>query len=128
MNILFLDDDDIRIKIFTRYFPDATVVKTAASCILQIQLHPWDLVCLDHDLEGEDTGMEVVRWILRDSNKHEGTNRDIGWFIIHSHNYYAVPNMVKDLKKAYYRAVELPFGNVFIQTVSHLVTDHPNAE
>lgn len=107
MRILFLDDSAERIERAYEFFDDddLTVVVSARSAIQELFKGAWDLVMLDHDLEGdvwvdsarEDCGMEVVRWIVRNFPK-------IGSIVIHSWNTDAAPVMVEELMKAGYDA------------------------
>ena len=111
MNILFLDDNNQRIKRFREQSPYCTVVMTAEQCIKKLeQEEQWDEVHLDHDLGGEihvdsdrkDCGMEVVRWIVE--------NRpNIGTVIVHSRNTLAAKEMWRKLLDANYHARLIPF-------------------
>jgi len=113
--ILFLDDDPIRTARLSQAEPKAVCVETAAECITQLKDNgPWDVVLLDHDLGGEtyvsssreDCGMEVVRWL--ELNKTE-----IGRIVVHSYNNYAVPHMMRALRRAGYSVVRIPFADLF---------------
>lgn len=111
MDILFLDDDPARQKIFQSNCPSATIVATSAECINKLTNAVWDIVFLDHDLGGEifvdsnreDTGMEVARWLS--VNKKE-----IGQIIVHSHNPAGAANMSSLLKASGYNTLEVPFS------------------
>ena len=97
MKILVLDDDprDYRVSAymdrFADNFPDATIVyvKTADECLGQMFLTDFDLVLLDHDLNGEtfvdsdrcDCGAEVARWWNSGGNKSIGAS-----VVVHSKN------------------------------------------
>ncbi len=114
MNILFLDDDNQRIKSFRQKIKGATVVKTAAAAIMALQSQDlWNIVFLDHDLGGEvfvdsdrkDCGMEVVRWIVE--NDHNIRN-----VIVHSHNQSAGEAMAKALQNAKYNTHYIPFSTL----------------
>ena len=91
--------------------PFAKIVKCADDCIDQLERGgPWDILFLDHDLDGEayvdpsepNTGSEVVRWIVK--NKPV-----IGEIIIHTHNEGASVNMAKDLYMANYKVARKRF-------------------
>jgi len=113
--ILFLDDDDTRTQGFLALNPEAVCVKTAGECIAYLK-ESWDEIYLDHDLGGEifadsgreDTGMEVVRCIIRDLPSHLKNTL----FIVHSMNVPAAVRMVEDLRSAGYTAARgiLRFG------------------
>jgi len=116
MLILFLDDSEERQKLVLAYFEAVysteefalLFAKDAQTAIeyLQAVEEPWNLVMLDHDLGKEifmdsdrmDTGMEVVRWIVR--------NRPlIEKIIIHSWNSPAAEEMIARLRAAGYEEV-----------------------
>jgi CheY-like chemotaxis protein len=88
--ILFLDDDKTRHEIFRRRFPDHDIddVYTAQGCINALIHQPvYDLVCLDHDLDGftldvEATGGTVAEFI----NLHLARDKYPKEIIIHSWN------------------------------------------
>ena len=111
--ILFLDDDPARAEIFLERFPEACWVRTVSEC-LRALAEPWDIVHLDHDLEGEkyvpseraDCGMEVVRWLRAEQRSHLGD----ACFIVHTHNTAAGAFMLQALSEAGYHAEYRPFG------------------
>lgn len=111
--ILFLDDDPHRAKVFLDRNPEAIWIQTARECIAKLT-EPWDEVYLDHDLGGEhfvdverdDCGMEVVRWLCREPVAHLIETP----FVIHSHNLAAALMMVLLMRETGYRAEFLPFG------------------
>ena len=112
-NILFLDDDRLRITAFLRVFPFAQYVETAQDCIDKLADTGtlWDVVCLDHDLGGDiyvdpkhlNTGSEVVRWI-------QENRPEVGRFIVHSFNGGAAAEMCYDLQRSGYSAIRIPFN------------------
>ena len=105
MKILFLDDAVERRRWFLANHPEAVVVSTADQCIERLERGPWDLVSLDHDLNGEifvdssrnDCGMEVVRWMSRHRPQ-------VGEVIVHTLNFDAGETMVELLTLAGYLA------------------------
>lgn len=126
MNILFLDDNDERIKGANKAYNGTNsgnilfTTKTAQGAIDAMKNNSFDLVHLDHDLGGEvyvdssreDCGMEVVRWIIQN-------NPDIKVISIHSWNEPASLEMMLRLNahkqfypdKANYKYVFwIPFG------------------
>jgi len=114
LDILFLDDNPIRIAKFQQAVPYATIVETAKECIEQINKTQWDWIFLDHDLGGEsfvdgarpDTGMEVVRHLIEyKKNKPR--------IVVHSLNAPARERMCLDLVMAGYDAMPIPFPLVF---------------
>lgn len=114
MNILFLDDDNERIRQFRGKIPGAVVVKTAEQAIKALAKEDiWNIVFLDHDLEGEtyvdsnraDCGMEVVRWII----KEDAHIRNI---IVHTQNPPAGEEMTRLLKDALFTTTYVPFGTL----------------
>lgn len=116
MNILFLDDDPKRADKFLKDNPEATWVDTASRCKTSLLENDWDAVYLDHDLGGkvyvdpseENTGSEVVRFIVANQEqlpKHMN-------FIVHSLNFNASLNMIKELRNIGYTALYKPFGSL----------------
>jgi hypothetical protein len=110
---LFLDDDPCRAEAFLAEYPDAVWVSTVEECIARLEA-PWDEVHLDHDLGGEqfvdvdrdDCGMAVVRWLALEPRSHLRTTR----FTVHSHNGVAAYVMVLQMKCLGLQAVARPFG------------------
>ena len=108
---LFLDDNHRRTREFLSNYPRAYHSATAQGCIKKLEHGVWEIVFLDHDLEGERehdptstlSGMEVVRWIK--TNKPR-----VKLFIIHSQNPHSGPIMVERLRAAGYDAWLVPFG------------------
>ena len=113
--VLFLDDNPSRISVFKGVCPNADIATTAEETINFLNnLDSYDLVSLDHDLNGEvfvdsnreDCGFEVVRWII--DNKPT-----IGKIIIHSHNGPAAFRMVNALFNSGYDARKISFGPIY---------------
>jgi hypothetical protein len=110
---LFLDDDPLRAGAFLEAYPDAIWVQTVPECVEKLA-EAWDEVHLDHDLGGEifvdidreDCGMEVVRWLARETRPHLGRAR----FVVHSHNMVAAWMMVMEIRALGYRVEARPFG------------------
>ena len=110
---LFLDDDPDRASAFLSRHPDAVWVKTVAECVEKLA-GPWDEVHLDHDLGGElyvdvnrdDCGMEVVRWLATEPRKYLRRAR----FTVHSHNMVAAFEMSYRLRMLGFRVQTRPFG------------------
>lgn len=129
MNILFLDDDPNRQRVFQAYFPDADIVSTTNECIANLADCPWDIVCLDHDLGGEtfidsdqpNTGMEVVRWIEANSPK-------VGTFFVHSYNAPAATEMISRLSGIGYVAIRRQFGPPLLAAIASLCATHAEQE
>jgi len=93
--------------------PSAILTQTAAQCIEQLKSATWDIVFLDHDLEGEiyvdssrdDCGMEVVRWIVENEP-------EIKKVIVHTHNTKAGCLMEEALLDAGYDVEYRKFGSI----------------
>lgn len=103
MNVLFLDDNQCRIDRFRSDIPWAIITMTAQDTIDRLTSKSWDYVFLDHDLGGEvfvdsdreDTGMEVVRWVAKNTP-------EVKHFIVHSLNHSAAQEMAQKLAEAGY--------------------------
>ena len=113
MNVLFLDDDDVRRRRFRSAVPCASIVEDATACIAELATatEPWDFVFLDHDLGGEvfcdsaleNTGAAVARWIA-------DNQPNISTVVVHSFNPIGAQNMLSVLSAAGYMAEYIPFG------------------
>lgn len=112
--MLFLDDDPERARLFLDKNPTAVWVQTVEDCLKRLEEN-WDEVHLDHDLGGEryvqvdreDCGMEVVRWLCLVPHPHLMPTR----FFIHSHNENAASIMLSQLRIAGFRVSFRPFGS-----------------
>ncbi len=121
--ILFLDDNEERMKWFRSEVPSAGLAFSSSEMIELLQRSgPVDVLYLDHDLggkemisEGEgDTGMVVVRWI-------ESHRPPIKKIVVHSSNYFGALRMEATLADAGYdvermsfvqmRKIGIPYGN-----------------
>jgi CheY-like chemotaxis protein len=114
MRVLFLDDDPDRLDWARGVFKDIgnplELVTTAQEAILALARQDFDLVCLDHDLEGvphddpagDNTGSAVVRWILANRPK-------VRQFVVHSLSRTGAKPMARDLAEAGYRVRHKPF-------------------
>lgn len=131
MQILFLDDDDLRHRLFRRSLvgsPHAiTPVKNAKEAIQALQTRRFDLVFLDHDLAdqhyvtlqqasaglwgasmgGEATGYEVARFIA------EVLAADLRprQLVVHSMNPEGSKRMVAALEGAGLEVHKITFGS-----------------
>lgn len=110
MRILFLDDCSRRTAVIRSELPWITAVSTANAAIDKLSRESFDVVFLDHDLDGgtyqdsasDNCGMAVVRWLI--------TNKSpIQRIIIHSHNEVAREVMASTLCDAGYEAKTIPF-------------------
>ena len=110
---LFLDDDPGRAAAFLAEHPDAVWVQSAEQCIARLE-EPWDEIHLDHDLGGErfvdldrdDSGMAVVRWLCRQPRPHLRTTR----FFIHTYNLNAACVMAIHLQVMGFDVEVRPFA------------------
>lgn len=106
-NILILEDDETRIKYFQQRFLNVSsthqiyYARTAQQAIsLLSTIDKFELIFLDHDLgnrvfvstDDENTGSEVVRFLIKNSHKYINT-----YFIIHSFNTVAAKQMLDDI-------------------------------
>ena len=117
--MLFLDDRTKRIESARKQYEgkyELTIVTNAKECLRYLCREEFDIVSLDHDLDGNDfqdpdcvtSGMEVVRYIAKCGGFLTGTH--IPEFWIHSSNLLAANLMSAYLLKAdipsYYRRFE----------------------
>ena len=104
MNVLILEDDPGRIRIFKRNLIGAakvSCVETVEAAINELQTSNWDYLFLDHDLGGDvyvpsgpGTGYEVAEW-LEQNPKRQPSN-----IIIHSLNSVGAQNIKRALPRA----------------------------
>jgi CheY-like chemotaxis protein len=119
VKILFLDDSQERWEIFSevissRDYIELVWVKTSDEAIKRLNQCKWDIICLDHDLNGiglerstDLTGYEVAEHISKDSRY----NGDL--IFIHSWN----PEGAKNMRKILNRSIYIPFSNSYANVV-----------
>ncbi len=123
MNVLFLDDCPARLEWAAEEFCTGnrfTPAKDASEAIGWLDHaktchRPYDVVYLDHDLgdekwqdsSEENTGMEVVRWVVAYKPK-------VGRFVVHSMNTPAGHEMVAKLRDAGYEAEYVSFMTLVV--------------
>jgi hypothetical protein len=116
--MLFLDDRTKRIMSALAQYKDkydVTIVTNAKECLRYLCKQEWDILSLDHDLNGDDfqdpdestSGMEVVRYISMTQWLKQYKTPEI-W--IHSSNLFAANMMIEELAgsgiKAFYHKFE----------------------
>lgn len=113
IEVLVLEDDNERMTTFRNYCLQHVRTETAPACIAKIQeAESINELWLDHDLGGqvyvdsnrEDTGMEVVRFLVANDMKSK-----IKKIFAHTLNTNAGLIMAEDLCKAGYEAYYFPF-------------------
>lgn len=116
MDIFVLEDNSERITVFTsRYLKDKlTVCNNAGTAIAILAYVKFDLIYLDHDLEGRvyvpsehpNTGYNVAAHISK------GCNVDTP-VVLHTHNEYAVSKVLGILSSSGCKGKRLwiPFGD-----------------
>lgn len=107
LSILILDDSQRRHDILHTKFPYAIHVTSSDACIEQLSTKKWDLVFLDHDLIGEDTGMKVVEWLKHGSIYLKASMAKR--IIVHSTNILMGTEMTQALTKYGFSAFYVPF-------------------
>jgi len=123
MKMLFVDDRTKRIHYALENFPEFEV--TIATCVpealRQMSSQDWDVVSLDHDLNGHDfqdpdtptCGMEIMRYIGKTGWPIQ---RRIPEFWIHSSNLFAAHLMITTLSKiglhAWYKPIYYKTDNM----------------
>lgn len=116
MNILILDDDPQRHKVFDKIFDghNKNHVFTAQCAINCLKKERFDLVCLDHDLgefdndkliEDPGTGMDVAEFI----NLHMSHDKLPTQVLIHSWNGPAAKRMGEEMSTVGVAHVVTPF-------------------
>jgi CheY-like chemotaxis protein len=114
MRILILEDDPTRVKAFSQSLGgyDIVVEKKAAAAISRLEHETWDILFLDHDLDGQvlvssgpGTGYEVALWLS------EHPDRKPKSVVLHSFNEQGRKKMKERLPEA----LELPGAWAFIE-------------
>jgi len=115
-NLLFLDDRTKRIGVVHTTYKDfnVTIVVNVKECLRYLQKCDWDVVSLDHDLNGcdfedpdsQNVGMEVVRYIEKTGWPPQ-LDKPVFW--IHSTNLFAAHLMVVTLSEMGFDAWYKPF-------------------
>lgn len=106
MNVLFLDDEQWRHDAACKWNQDNddTIwhVSQSSMAIKLLRGDYFDIVFLDHDLvvdfDPEQSGMDVVEFLIDESKKPESDVWMPGLVVVHSWNYYAALIMVDKLK------------------------------
>jgi len=115
-HMLFLDDRTKRIEVVRDVYKtfNVTIVVNVKECFRHLQRRNWDVVSLDHDLNGCDfedpdnsnTGMEVVRYIEKTGWPPQLTKPS---FWVHSSNLFAAHLMVVTLSEMGFDVCHKPF-------------------
>lgn len=105
MKLLFVDDRSKRIHSALRQYSnkfEVTIAPNTKEALRQLSSKQWDVVSLDHDLDGSDyqnpddhtSGMEIVRYIEQTAWPK---TRRAPMFVIHSSNLFAATAMEERL-------------------------------
>ena len=108
--MLFLDDRTKRIESAMKQYAgkyELTIVTNAKECLRYLCRQEFDIVSLDHDLNGDDfqdpddvtSGMEVVRYIVKCGGFPTAIARQNPTVWIHSSNLFAASKMIDELTK-----------------------------
>src|SRR5574337_139067 len=115
MKSLFLDDDENRHELFTKWLPSADRVFTYDEAATRILRNEYGILFVDHDLSVLDqmvkpgnptvakTGMDLAKFIVDECIRPQA-------IIVHSYNNYAAPIMVELFKSNGIESRWLPFG------------------
>lgn len=121
MDVLFLDDDPGRHSVIARDCSRHvfTHVETADQAIEALANKPFDIVCLDHDLDGKTyvesgkgTGFEVAEYMA--TGKIARRPRLV---IVHSFNQIGAGLMMNILKGADFNAFQVPFSLLTLRNI-----------
>lgn len=105
MRILILEDQEIRQKkfVFNLIGNEVFITASVKECIDHLDRLPWDILFLDHDIEGPwlcpsgpGTGYEVACWL------EQHPERQPKLIFTHSYNVTGVENICRALPKAQY--------------------------
>jgi hypothetical protein len=135
--MLFMDDSTKRIESAIRQYRgrfNLTIVTNVKECLRYLCRQEYDIVSLDHDLDGDDfqnpddvtSGMEVVRYIVR-CGGFPPSQIVVPEVWIHSSNLFAANLMINELIKvgihAYYRKFEYDGDKQFGDAAPHPKND-----
>ncbi len=110
--LLFLDDDEYRIKIFKEKMIgsgyEIYITKTVSETLAQLTHQSFDIVSLDHDLGGEqmvashsETGYEVAKFIATMTDPPKA-------IIVHTFNPTGAYNMMSAM--SHLKVLRIPFN------------------
>lgn len=124
MRIFILEDDDYRNSQFreTLFHTDATFT-TSYDEAVKAYNGPYDVVCLDHDLGGQqmvssqeqNTGYQFTKWM-----PPAGSIPPV--VFIHSYNPNGAENMFQELTSKGYQPIKMPFGPTILSVLKSLYT------
>ena len=126
MRVFILEDDPYRIKVFTELLTRCEVtVSTSVPDAIAAFEPPYDILCLDHDLDGrvyvdsaeENTGAGFVRWLIQNEIGLNGNP-----ILVHSYNPAGAARMVADLLDAGKTARWVPFGPTLFKILNELIS------
>jgi len=118
IKMLFMDDRTKRIMAALNKYQDkydVTIVTNVKECLRYLCQQQWDILSLDHDLNGDDfqdpddinSGMEVIRYLTKTAWTDRYKKPEV-W--VHSSNLFAAELMLVMFQnlnfKAYYRKFE----------------------
>jgi CheY-like chemotaxis protein len=127
--MLFVDDRSKRIHSALRQWGndmDITIAPNAREALRLLSSQDWDIVSLDHDLDGCDyqdpddhtSGMEIIRYIEK---MGWPKTRQVPYFIIHSSNLFAATAMEARISALGFPVHQKIF--VYDQQVEHMKYD-----
>lgn len=117
-NLLFLDDRSERLHVALEQYSNdfnVTLVCTVNECLRKMAFEEFDVISLDHDLNGGDfenpksctSGMEIVRY-LEETGWPQSKRKP--YFYVHSSNIFAASAMVARLNAIDLYSEWRPFG------------------
>lgn len=125
MRLFILEDDPFRIDLFRKacYTMDVTYAESYEEAV-RVFSGPYDVLCLDHDLGGEqmvpsafeNTGYTFCKWLPVDA--HNTT------VYVHSYNPDGAENMMQELRTKAYNAIRLPFGLTILNLLKQKYGTH----
>lgn len=123
LRLFVLEDDPARIHLFREASIGWAVVHIATSVeeAKKLWTPPYDLVCLDHDLGGEqmvdstqeNTGYQFALWLAE--RPIEDRDETI---VVHSYNPEGAKRMLVALREHRYAACRVPFGLTVLGLIS----------
>jgi hypothetical protein len=129
LKMLFVDDRSKRIHSALRMWKDEldiTIAPSAREALRLLSSQDWDIVSLDHDLDGSDyqdpddhtSGMEIIRYVEKTGWPKV---RKVPQFVIHSSNLFAATAMEARIAALGFPVYQVVF--VYDQEAEHMKYD-----
>lgn len=124
MKVFVLEDDDYRNSEFRKvlFNVDATFTTSYDEAVTKYR-GPYDVVCLDHDLGGQQmVSSEEQNTGYQFTKKMPYITTVPPIVLIHSYNLEGAENMFQELTAKGYQPIKMPFGPTILNLLKNLQT------